>query len=69
MTTQRKFILAALFAAVGLILAAPAGATGKYADASGDNGSAPDVTGVTVSSDKTSGQVILDQRQEPVLLG
>jgi hypothetical protein len=48
----------ALALAVGLVAAAPAGATGKYTDATGDNGSAPDLTGVTVSSDKTSGQVV-----------
>jgi hypothetical protein len=48
----------ALALAVGLVAAAPAGATGKYTDATGDNGSAPDLTGVRVSSDKTSGQVV-----------
>jgi hypothetical protein len=50
--------VAALLVVVGLVAAAPAGATGKYTDKSGDNGSAPDVTGVTVSSDTTSGQVL-----------
>jgi hypothetical protein len=49
---------AALLVVVALVAAAPAGATGKYTDRNGDNGSAPDVTGVSVSSDKTSGQVV-----------
>lgn len=48
---------AALFVVVALVAAAPAGATGKYTDKSGDNGAAPDVTGVTVTSDP-SGQVL-----------
>ena len=51
-------LVAALLTVVGLVAAAPAGATGKYADASGDSGSAPDITGLTVSSDKSSGQII-----------
>lgn len=58
MTGRSKFVLAALLVAGGLVFAAPVGATGKYTDATGDNGSAPDVTGVGVSSDKTSGQII-----------
>jgi hypothetical protein len=50
--------VAAMAVVVGLVAAAPAGATGKYSDATGDNGSAPDVTGVTVAGDKASGQVV-----------
>jgi hypothetical protein len=50
--------VAALLVVVGLVAAAPAGATGKYTDKSGDNGAAPDVLGVTVSNDATSGQVL-----------
>jgi len=49
-------VVLALALVVGLVAAAPAGATGKYADATADNGSAPDLTGVTVSS--TGGQVV-----------
>jgi hypothetical protein len=51
-------LVAALMMIIGLVAAAPAGATGKYTDPSGDSGSAPDITGVTVSSDKSSGQII-----------
>lgn len=58
MTGRRKVVFTALLVTAGLVFAAPVGATGKYTDASGDNGSAPDVTGVTVSSDKATGQVI-----------
>jgi hypothetical protein len=58
MTARKRFLVAALLAAIGLVFAAPGGATGKYTDPSGDSGSAPDLTGVTVSSDKTSGQII-----------
>ena len=50
--------IAALLVVVGLVAAAPAGATGKYTDKSGDNGSAPDLTGVNVSGDTTSGQIV-----------
>jgi hypothetical protein len=51
-------LAAALVTVAGLVAAAPAGATGRYTDPSGDSGSAPDITGVTVSSDKSTGQVI-----------
>ena len=52
-------LVVTLLTVIGLVAAAPAGATGKYTDPSGDSGSAPDVTSVTVSSDKTSGQIML----------
>ncbi|TMK76473.1 MAG: hypothetical protein E6G45_13135 [Actinobacteria bacterium] len=58
MTAPKKLLVALLLVAVGLVFAATGGATGKYTDPSGDNGSAPDLTGVTVSSDKASGQII-----------
>jgi len=45
-------------AALALVLAAPVGATGKYTDATGDNGSAPDLSGLSVSSDAASGQIV-----------
>jgi hypothetical protein len=45
---------------VGLVSAAPAGATGNYADASGDSSTAPDITGIVVDGDKTSGQVLFE---------
>lgn len=44
--------------AIALVLAPSASSQGKYSDPVGDNSTAPDVTGVTVSSDKASGQVI-----------
>ena len=47
---RRLLVLAAAFAAATLVLAGSASGTGKYTDASGDNGSAPDVTGATVDS-------------------
>jgi hypothetical protein len=58
MNARNKLVVAAMFVSLGLVSAAPAGATGQYTDPSGDSGSAPDITGVTVSSDKSSGQVI-----------
>jgi len=58
MNGRKKLVLAGLVVTAGLVLAAPVGATGRYADATGDSGSAPDVSGVNVSSDKASGQVI-----------
>src|SRR2546430_6574211 len=51
-TTRRRrllWLLAPLTAA--LVLAAPAAGTGNYADPTGDAGAAPDITGVTMSSD------------------
>src|SRR2546425_12754014 len=51
-------LVAALLTVVGLVAAAPAGATGKYSDPSGDSGSAPDLTGITVAGDKSTGQLI-----------
>src|SRR5438132_13034785 len=51
-------LVVALLTVVGLVAAAPAGATGKYTDPSGDSGSAPDITGLTVASDKSTGQII-----------
>jgi hypothetical protein len=51
-------LAAALVTLVGLVAAAPAGAAGKYTDPSGDSGSAPDLSGVTVSGDKSTGQII-----------
>lgn len=47
--------------AVALVLAlvlVSAASSGTYVDKSNDNGSAGDITGIAVSSDKTSGQVI-----------
>jgi hypothetical protein len=43
------WLLAPLSAA--LVLVAPAAGTGKYGDPTGDAGAAPDITGLTVSSD------------------
>ena len=54
MTAPKKLLVALLLVAVGLVFAATGGATGKYTDPSGDNGSAPDLTGVTVSSMNTA---------------
>ena len=55
-TRRRRllWLLAPLTAA--LVLAAPAAGTGTYADPTGDAGAAPDITGVTMSSDP-SGQL------------
>src|SRR5206468_4934047 len=55
------YLLALAGAAVVLVLVpAAAAATGgpQYPDGSADNGSAADITGVTVASDKTSGQIL-----------
>jgi hypothetical protein len=51
---------AALAAALALMLVPSASSQGgpPYGDPSGDNSSAPDVTGVTVQADKGSGQII-----------
>jgi hypothetical protein len=50
--------VAAAFAAVALVGAAPLGAAGKYTDTPGDSHGAPDITGVAVASDP-SGQILL----------
>ena len=55
------YLLALAGAALVLVLVpAAAAATGgpQYPDASADNGSAADITGVTVAGDKTSGQIL-----------
>jgi hypothetical protein len=48
-------IAAALMAALVLV---PTASSGNYTDASGDNGSAGDITGVTIAADKASGQIL-----------
>jgi hypothetical protein len=52
----------ALASAVVVLVLVPAAASApgqaQYRDAAGDNASAPDVTGVTVASDKASGQIL-----------
>src|SRR3954454_9786043 len=65
MTTSAKYLrhagpVAVAIAALAL-LGVPAASSQvgpQYPDATGDSGSAPDVTGVTVSSDKASGQIV-----------
>jgi hypothetical protein len=42
---------------LALVLVPSASSQGLYADPSGDNGSAGDITGITVASDKATGQV------------
>jgi hypothetical protein len=59
---RRSWALALGAAAIGGVLAtaAPAGAAGSYTDPSGDNGAAAgDITSVGVTSDASSGQVII----------
>jgi hypothetical protein len=51
-------VLGATLGAVMLVLAGSAGGMGKYTDPTGDSGSAPDITGVTVASDQASGQIV-----------
>jgi hypothetical protein len=51
-------LLVAGAATVALALVPAAGATGKYADPSGDSGTAPDITAATVASDK-GGNIVL----------
>lgn len=57
---QRAGPLTVLTAALALMVVPSASSQGgpPYADSSGDSGSAPDVTGVAVLSDKASGQII-----------
>jgi hypothetical protein len=53
----RWLVAAAALAATLTVLAGSAGATGTYADDRGDSGTAPDVTGATVSS-TADGQIL-----------
>ncbi len=57
---KRAGPIAALVGALGLMLVPSASSQGgpPYADATGDSGTVPDITGVTVNGDKGSGQVI-----------
>ncbi len=57
---KRAGPFAAIAAALALMLVPSASPQSgpPYADPTGDSGSAPDVTGVTVSSEKASGQII-----------
>jgi hypothetical protein len=57
---KRAGPLAAVLATLGLILVPVASSQGQsqYTDASGDNGTAADITGITVSSDTASGQIL-----------
>jgi hypothetical protein len=55
----KKFVLATALAAGMLVLAGSASGVGKYTDATGDNGSAPDITGATVLSD-ANGQFVFN---------
>jgi hypothetical protein len=50
-TTRTRLLAATAVAAAGLALAQAGGAVGRYTDATGDGGGAPDITGVTVQSD------------------
>ena len=43
---------------VAALVLVPAASSGTYADKSGDNASAGDITGVEIAADKTSGQII-----------
>jgi hypothetical protein len=57
----RSCLIALASAALVLVVVpAATSATGQaqYPDAAGDSGTAPDVTGVSVSSDRTSGQIV-----------
>jgi hypothetical protein len=47
----RKLSVAAILVTGILVVAGSASGIGKYTDATGDNGSAPDITGATVASD------------------
>ena len=65
MTTSSKYLkragpVAVAIAALALFAVPAASSQGgpQYPDATADSGSAPDISGVTVSSDKTSGQVV-----------
>jgi hypothetical protein len=58
-TTRRALVLATTLAAAVLVVAGSASGIGTYSDRTGDSGAAPDITGVTVASDKASGQIIL----------
>lgn len=51
-------VSAAAVAALALVLVPAASSTGLYTDASGDSGTAPDISGVTVAGDKASGQLL-----------
>lgn len=53
----RWLVAAAALAAALTVLAGSAGATGTYTDDTGDSGTAPDVTGATVSS-TADGQIV-----------
>jgi hypothetical protein len=59
---SRRGWLPAFAGAALLLVLVPAASAAQgqtqYPDAAGDNGSAPDVTGVTVASDRTSGQIL-----------
>src|SRR3954468_1461037 len=56
-TTKRRGVLwLTAPAAAALVLVAPAAGTGRYTDPTGDAGAAPDITGVSVSSD-AAGQI------------
>jgi hypothetical protein len=55
---RRGLVITATLATAGLVLAGSAGGIGTYADRTGDAGSAPDITGVTVTSDETSGLIV-----------
>ena len=58
MNTPKRTFLAAAVAALVLVPSATSQTGPPYKDASGDNGTAGDITGVTVIGDKTSGQII-----------
>jgi len=53
---KRAGPLAAVLTA--MLAIAPAASAGTYADPAGDSGAAGDITGVSVSSDKQSGQIV-----------
>ena len=66
---KRAGRLAVAATALALALVPSASSQGMYGDASGDNGSAGDITGITVNGDKTSGQVVFSINGANLLSG
>ena len=58
-TVRRAALLAPLAATLVLLLASSADAVGRYRDATGDSGGAPDISSVTVTSDAV-GTIVFD---------
>jgi len=54
---RRSAVIATVLAASVMVLAGAAGAGGRYTDKTGDNGAAPDLAGVDLTSDST-GQLV-----------